>query len=457
MKLTDTINAYLDGRLTADEVRALEAELLSSSEARARYWEIAGTHASLERHFHENSGSELSDTLVFPALDRQKKSALWTFAPMAAAAAIVLGFFAFFKPAPPAPNLVQSGGFIARWDDDWRFLQASELKLAAGESRELVFVNGVRVALEGPIDGNLVAPDLMTLATGRIGVHVPPGAEGFTVDTPAGQVVDFGTRFGIDVAGNKLRAEVFEGRIDVNVAGENYRMEGQASLEVVDQQSSGIAAGSNAQAYPMPTAEFRTTGFGQFNSPGYLVKHHPTQPDQWAGDYSRATAAIDGVQPRTGAGMLQFLSTTQEAGSHEKIGSQVWRVVDLEEIRAELGRRAERVRLTAWCNRVEGTADSDTKFMFELAGQAGSQQEFRWSPDVVLRSQTDLLTDADPTTWEKVTVELQIPSSLRFLVVMASAQENVSNQLPAEGQEFDGHFVDDIELEFSAGLRASQK
>ncbi len=452
MNLSDTINGYLDGKLTAEEVRELEYQLKQSAEARALYWEIAQTHALLNRHFDQENAVQIAEHFSPP---EEKKNLIWNFAPFAAAAAIILGFFFFLKPPPPAPTLMQSGGFVARWSDDWRFLKACDLNLADGEQKELVFVNGVRVALEGPIDGKLVSPDLMMLANGRIGVHVPPGAEGFTVDTPAGQVVDFGTRFGIDIAGSKMRAEVFEGRIDVNVAGENYRMEGQASLEVVNQQASGIARGSNASAYPQPTAVFRTEHFGSFEELGSVALHHPTRPNQWAGDFSKIVSISDGVTPRSGEGMLQFLSTRQEEGSFDKIGSQVWRVVDLKPICEELGRCPDRVRLTAYCNRVKGDATSDSKFMFELAGQKGSQDEFHWSPDVVLRSQSELLTDANPATWEKVTVELQIPSKLRFLVVMVSAQENVQNQLSGMEAEFDGHFVDDVELEFSAALRGS--
>jgi len=153
--------------------------------------------------------------------------------------------------------------------------------------------------------------------------------------------------------------------------------------------------------------------------------------------------------------MLQFLTTTPTPESKEKIGAQVWRVIDLQEVQGKLGRRPERVRLTGWCNRVAGDENTDTKFMFELGGRAGSQENFEWAEHVTIRSQGELLSDSNPASWERIDVELQIPSSLRFLVVMLSAQENVKNDFGPNVREFDGHFVDDVELEFSTSLRAS--
>lgn len=457
MSLEEKINHYLDARLSAREVRSLEAELRESAEARALYWEIANVHAALERMHSDDVAEELSSNLVSADFGAPRRHFLWNLAPTAAAAAVVLGFFMMQQETPAPPSIVESKGYVARWEDEIYHLKPSQLTLAAGEQRELVFVNGVRVALEGPIEGELFSPERMALRDGRIGVHVPPGAEGFTVNTPAGEVVDFGTRFGLEVAGDRLRAEVFEGRIDVQVGAENFRMEGQASLEVVGRKAKGVAPGSDAAFFPSPTRFLNLEDFGRFEEVGPVAYRHPRQVGEWAGDHAVVTEARLGVLPRSGKGMLQFQSTREMPGTHPKIGSQVWKVVDLAEVTQSMGRRPETVTLTGWCNRVAGDVETDTKFMFELAGQAGSQGGFRWSPDSVLRSQSDLLTDSDPGTWQRISLSLQLPSELRFLNVMVSAQENVVNDREGDEPEFDGHFVDDVKLEFSAGLRGSRQ
>ena len=456
--LEQSINGYLDGALDAEDVRALEAELAASAEARQTYWQVAKTHATLAQFYQERSAESLGDNLVVgdfmpKAKPSLVKRALWSTVPFASAAAVMMTFFLMQDESPAPTTMASASGYIARWEGDWKFLQPSELELAPGEQKELVFVNGVRVALEGPLQGSLVNPDRMALQTGRIGVHVPSGAEGFTVNTPAGEVVDFGTRFGLAVDGSNLHAEVFEGRIDVNVGQKNYRMEGQKSLQVTDRQSRGVANGSNDLAFPAPSRTHRLEAFGSFDQPGLLATPHPHRVDEWAGDQTRAIGPISGVTPRHGAGMLQFLATTASPDASEKLGSQIWRVVDLEQITTKLGTRPQQVTLRAYANRTANTVDN--KFQFELAGQSGSQESFTWSDNREPRALTDLLTDDDPTTWQEVVLNLQLPTDLRFLIVMAGAIENKSPQSVAPDREFPGHFVDDLSLTFTTQSRPS--
>jgi len=199
MNLAESVSAYLDGKLTAPEVRELEVELAASAEARDIYWDVASTHALLDRVHGESSGELMGETLALPlAIDPpKKKNILWNFLPIAAAAAVVLSII--LTQPQETKSFITNTGAVARWDNDWQVMHPGELKLQEGERRELVFFTGVRVALEGPIEGEMISAERMALNYGRIGVYVPPGAEGFTVDTPEGEVVDFGTRFGIDV------------------------------------------------------------------------------------------------------------------------------------------------------------------------------------------------------------------------------------------------------------------
>lgn len=82
----------------------------------------------------------------------------------------------------------------------------------------LVFDDGVEVTLQGPARYELSGPGNTKLTAGLLTATVPPGAEGFTVDTPAVEVVDLGTSFGIDLREDGFSSvSVFEGEVEVTV------------------------------------------------------------------------------------------------------------------------------------------------------------------------------------------------------------------------------------------------
>ena len=62
---------------------------------------------------------------------------------------------------------------------------------------ELVFFNNVTVLLQGPAGIHLKSLDHMVLSHGQFTAEVPEGAEGFTVSTPQGKIIDLGTQFGV--------------------------------------------------------------------------------------------------------------------------------------------------------------------------------------------------------------------------------------------------------------------
>jgi FecR-like protein len=76
--------------------------------------------------------------------------------------------------------------------------------------------SGVQVTLQGPAQLELITPDRVELTSGLLTATVPPGAEGFRVDTPNAEVTDLGTAFGIHVDDNGVSSvSVFDGEVDV--------------------------------------------------------------------------------------------------------------------------------------------------------------------------------------------------------------------------------------------------
>jgi hypothetical protein len=110
-------------------------------------------------------------------------------------------------------------------------LSPRTIQLQSGFVR-LAFDDGVEVTLQGPAEYELLTAGMTKLNSGLLTATVPPGAEGFTVDTPTAEIVDFGTAFGIDLRDDGVsRVSVFEGEVEVSTAdsGESKRLkEGDA-------------------------------------------------------------------------------------------------------------------------------------------------------------------------------------------------------------------------------------
>ena len=112
-----------------------------------------------------------------------------------------------------------SGKFIPE-----QFLKSGPLELSEG-LMELVFFNNVTVLLR--VHGiHLKSLDHMVLSHGQFTAKVPEGAEGFTVSTPQGKIIDLGTQFGVSVTedGN-VETHVFSGEIEVSHKGRKRKLE----------------------------------------------------------------------------------------------------------------------------------------------------------------------------------------------------------------------------------------
>ncbi len=107
----------------------------------------------------------------------------------------------------------------AQWNPDFA---PSASGLAVGRFRleqglaQIVFECGAIAMLKAPVDLELVSLSEAFLYSGQLLVRVPPdsAAEGFRVGTPAGDLLDLGTEFGVEVesTGGAL-VQVYEGEV----------------------------------------------------------------------------------------------------------------------------------------------------------------------------------------------------------------------------------------------------
>jgi hypothetical protein len=79
---------------------------------------------------------------------------------------------------------------------------------------ELLTDRGARLVIEAPAKFMFSSAQRLRLDRGRVSADVPPSAHGFTVVTATGEVVDLGTRFGVDAdARGGSEVHVFEGEV----------------------------------------------------------------------------------------------------------------------------------------------------------------------------------------------------------------------------------------------------
>lgn len=92
---------------------------------------------------------------------------------------------------------------------------------------ELKFKNDVKVIVEAPATFEVESMMRMVLHQGRLSAKVSPQGDGFTVETPTADVVDFGTEFAIEVLpDNSSEVHVFDGEVDVRPKLSNLNKDG---------------------------------------------------------------------------------------------------------------------------------------------------------------------------------------------------------------------------------------
>lgn len=94
-------------------------------------------------------------------------------------------------------------------------LRREWLALEQGFAR-LAFPKGIEVILQAPCAVRLKGPNRLFLEQGNLSATLPPGTRGFRVDTPASQVIDHGTHFGVMVDTDfRSEVHVFEGQVEL--------------------------------------------------------------------------------------------------------------------------------------------------------------------------------------------------------------------------------------------------
>ena len=205
-----------------------------------------------------------------------------------------------------------------------------------------------------------------------------------------------------------------------------------------------------------------------FESPPAPAEDYlPTTLDCWGGDETRVVGRgewdANRMLPHSGNSMLRFVSGHPRGRDYAGVASEIWRFVDLDELRAIAGSKDIRVELSAWFNSVEpaegcvplcglraiathlGPGDAkDTLWLNN--GVLGDPDAAAEKPSSMAAAESKDRLDADPASWQPLTVVLSLPpGSPRYLLVHCYALDR-SKAATVAAERLPGQYVDDISL-----------
>jgi ferric-dicitrate binding protein FerR (iron transport regulator) len=236
-ELQDLLRQLSDGSLPEESRARLNELLQGNPEACEAYLNQATLEAELQHEF--GGRPQALPPFVRPAAEAKasRPAAAWTGRLVRFAAVLVLGAglstlvsSVWTRPRLKNDRVPADGVATLLFADDCRWLTAehpgegqrlSACRLQLEEGLAILrFDGGAAVVLEGPADLDIESRGCARLTAGRLTVRAPKEAAGFTVRSPASDVVDLGTEFAIKVErGGATEVHVLEGEVSYSKPG----------------------------------------------------------------------------------------------------------------------------------------------------------------------------------------------------------------------------------------------
>jgi hypothetical protein len=247
-RLTQLIDAWIEGSLSETEKLEFEEALVSSASARRQFWNETSLHGVL----HEAAKLDwLPHTARCPKPLPARSEILarfsrWLRLPQTAwgigCFCLIAALVVASRRAPSSHSEAgradtssgepMSSGIALLthavdvvWAEQAKAPEAGAvlgpgwLKFKSG-LLQIEFYSGARVLLEGPAEFQLITRSEGFCATGKLSAEVPPQARGFRVGSPRMTVVDLGTAFGFDVNNRGAQVHVFKGEVQFTCEGQ---------------------------------------------------------------------------------------------------------------------------------------------------------------------------------------------------------------------------------------------
>lgn len=461
----EMIDRYLDGALSPEETAVFDEVLRSDGDLRGEFRSRVRVHGLITRHFAwEDAQDSLPPLASFPEKASGSKRWPWIAATAVTAAAAIL-LFAFLLPDRSGKE-ASFGSFTATDES----LELRRYDFTDEQLIEIHLDTGIEIVIEAPASFQFRDAFRLELFDGKLVADVPEGAEGFTVVTPRGEIIDLGTRFGVSVSEDKVETHVFEGEVEVRQKGQSkpVRLQESESMNLAKKTTGG----SDSVRFPMPahilTASLDDSGFEESSE---IDKGKPVTFRTWGGDEHRKiegypVSSTGGggtlIQPAEGSRMLQFLGTSATPEEPRGQASELWQMIDLTPYADEVNRGGVEATFSTKFNRVPGTSQIDHRFGIALVAFQGSEKlaSSYWDrkneplSEQLAATSTALKSDDDPATWEFLSCEFVVPPGTDFLIAQIYAFEDQSDD---EENEFEGHFADSCKLQLIARARPSEQ
>ena len=224
------ISGYLDETLTAGEFVELENWINSDPDHTKQFARIIQLENRIQAEVNAEKYLAGSPPSIVPSSDWNIR---WiAFGAMAAAVFVILVTSIWNLQDPEVivrretsiatvAQLVDAVFLDRSYDQGDELVADDRVILESGFAR-LLFADGVEVTVEGPAEYKLVSQGNSQLKSGLLTATVPIGSEGFRVSTPAGEVVDRGTAFGVEADSlGDCTVSVFDGEVEVSAKNEN--------------------------------------------------------------------------------------------------------------------------------------------------------------------------------------------------------------------------------------------
>lgn len=462
VRLSQLLDEYFDCNLTAADKLELEHLLLQYPAARATFWRRAEWEAMMHQWGEQHWGAE--GLKLLPPVPH-RRGLRWAMVGLAAAALALAALFLRprdeVKPEPHAQESVAVLRYASA--PQW----AGGMELSPGDAlpdgamklvRGFVTVelsSGAQVSIEAPAEWTVTGVNSLRLQVGRTTAQVPARAAGFRIETPVGDVVDFGTTFGVNVLADGTTAtHVFEGKVELRSGGTSLPLSRGMALSGRPGAITFTSREADPRLFPSPERQLGNVLAGGGFEPGVIFMRGsmPTRTGEWRGDVCELVEQRDGVAPREGKLMLKFVRADNGEAPDRAVprtGAELWQLVDVRELRRRAGTSGPlAIEASAAFNSGQNRSG---RFGLKLVAWHGAMRHVKqaWTqslaaPEVVVgTTQSRVTTDRDPRTWEMADATLTLPPEADHLVVALMSFADAPADFPA-------NFADDVTLRVSA-------
>ena len=293
------VTLYLEDAIDARNLDALNRELANSSDRVRQFNDLRLVMGLINEHGRAVESEDAGETRhdrQSPDLATNKESHFWpsrraiAIALVLATAASLLLLFSWPVTNRQSDETVPAIATLAyashaSWGSEERAIGDAfgkgKLRLEVGLAR-LDFHNGAAVTLQGPAVFEILSTDRTILSSGILTASIPESAMGFEVVTPAMDVIDLGTAFGVSVGTDgETDVCVFEGEVEVSLSESSESSESTDAPQLVREgnavrsrpkgeliDSVDYSTERYEDAWPVTSGVLQATGLMKFVSPG---------------------------------------------------------------------------------------------------------------------------------------------------------------------------------------------